>query len=464
MYTLDKEYKDRLEEIKVEIQSSEELARYLDAEEEEDYAKLQDLYEKKITELYEEVAAKNPLQLFELEGELIAAEFEGLFFPRLMGYAVLRGDIDENYKYVRPQEHFKKILMAICNSLYFDLVKKRVGQAIQIGFALSSDIWITNLIDEVANKNVKQFLSAQKLDKYRDKKHRAAGYYRFKKQFQTTNFQSTEFPTTPGEMATGFGSLRKFLEYRIQSEADHSSYSNELIKVLENESLAGTRNYVHLLGLVSKFIDIDGDEQQRVAQVLNKQRVEHQEFNEWYFEFLRDLLRSELSYESKCDSRVDALLDHQIEDDLSTYYSAMALVDKMGFIHADSLEAVRALYNRYDGLSTINDCLRRSVLRQLTKVLNHLSESEYEGYFELNKTFVAYMDIFDYQQFNQSLKEESIKYVRKLIKKYTDKRGRDYQDIKKFVIPTFQDLGFMKEKEVMELFKTRRKKKKATVS
>ena len=45
------------------------------------------------------------------------------------------------------------------------------------------------------------------------------------------------------------------------------------------------------------------------------------------------------------------------------------------------------------------------------------------------------------------------------MKKYTDKRGKDYQDIKKFVKTNFVDLGFMKEKELVEFFKTRRKKK-----
>ncbi len=50
-------------------------------------------------------------------------------------------------------------------------------------------------------------------------------------------------------------------------------------------------------------------------------------------------------------------------------------------------------------------------------------------------------------------------YVRKLLKKYTDKRGKDYQDIKKFLSRTFKDFEFLKEKEIVELFKTRRKKK-----
>jgi hypothetical protein len=51
-------------------------------------------------------------------------------------------------------------------------------------------------------------------------------------------------------------------------------------------------------------------------------------------------------------------------------------------------------------------------------------------------------------------------YVKKLLKKFTDKRGKDYQDVKKFVSTAFIDFKFLKPKEIVELFKTRRKRKK----
>ena len=121
MKPLSKKYQESAEAIRTAIQASEELATYLSNEEEEDYAKLQTKFEKQINDLHEEVAAKDPLQLFALEDTLIDPGFEGLFFPRILGYAVLRGDTNEQFKYVRPQEHFKKVLLAICNSMYFDI-------------------------------------------------------------------------------------------------------------------------------------------------------------------------------------------------------------------------------------------------------------------------------------------------------------------------------------------------------
>jgi hypothetical protein len=263
-------------------------------------------------------------------------------------------------------------------------------------------------------------------------------------------------------MVIHYGQLRKFLEYRIKTNADHTTYTEEVLKVLENKALQGTDRYMNILCLVINFIDLNKVETERLSKDLNDLRKTKTNFSEHYFELLNELLKSSLEVDPSADKRVTGLLDFDIDDDLTRYYQALGEVALKGFIHDDAKEAVRQLYNQFDGLSTVNDCLRRSILGQFVHVLKNLSEEEYSDYFELNKTFISYMDIFDYQQFNQRLKEESIRYVRKLLKKYTDKRGKDYQDIKKFVIPTFQDLGFMKEKVVLELFKTRRKKKVAS--
>ena len=67
--------------------------------------------------------------------------------------------------------------------------------------------------------------------------------------------------------------------------------------------------------------------------------------------------------------------------------------------------------------------------------------------------------MFANQQFNHDVKDLSMRYINRLLKRYTDKRGKDYQDIKKFVSTTFLDLKFLTEKEITEMFKTRRKRK-----
>nr|HMP30401.1 hypothetical protein [Saprospiraceae bacterium] len=145
MIALEKKYEAILEQIKTAIQGSEVLEKYLEEEDEDTYKILQDTFEPAIETLYNEVADHHPLQLESLEKALLDIEFEGLFLPRILGYSVLRGEIDENYRFRKPQQHFREILIAICNSTNFENLKKRIGQTIQVGFALSSDIWITNL-------------------------------------------------------------------------------------------------------------------------------------------------------------------------------------------------------------------------------------------------------------------------------------------------------------------------------
>ncbi len=93
--------------------------------------------------------------------------------------------------------------------------------------------------------------------------------------------------------------------------------------------------------------------------------------------------------------------------------------------------------------------------------MTNLEPEAYHDYFEINKIFVQYMSIFANQKFNQDVKEITMVYVRKLLKLYTDKRGKDYQDIKKWVSMTFLELSFMKDKEIAELFKSKRKKRTA---
>ena len=127
MEALGLNYKNHLDQLKEAIQQSELLELYLESESEELYKQMIEAFESHIAELYKMVADKHPLQLISLEKELLDPGFEGLFLPRILGYSVLRGEIDGNYKYKRPQDHFKNILNTICGSANFDFIKMRIG-------------------------------------------------------------------------------------------------------------------------------------------------------------------------------------------------------------------------------------------------------------------------------------------------------------------------------------------------
>jgi hypothetical protein len=458
MESLGKSYKTQLDNIKATIQNSDLLNTYLDTEEEEDYKALAEYFEPQIQELYLMVADKNPLQLVALEQELLDSGFEGLYLPKVLGYSVLRGDVNEHVKYSRPQVHFKDILMAIINSSNFEMISKRTGQSIQIGFALSSDIWITNIINSVSNKKIKYFLQAQKLEKYRNIAKRRLGLHNYRKQFLSLNYLSTEFPDSVAGLQVMAPSIKNFLFYRAGHDYTNDSLYHHLDSFIKRDDFKGEKEYLHILMIVGMYFDLPETTGQMLSNAIDSLRKSMPDFENQFFKYLSDLLIDH-GLKSKNDKRFSNIIDKSHDGEVSEYYRLMDVVHGKGYISEEAIDAVRVYYDSHEGRSIQNSCVRKSIFAEFSKFLSNLEPSAYHDYFEINKIFVQYMAIFANQKFNQNLKELSLKYVKKLLKVYTDKRGKDYQDIKKWVKATFSDLSFMTDKELVELFKTRRKKK-----
>ncbi|MCP3930355.1 MAG: hypothetical protein GY705_14775 [Bacteroidetes bacterium] len=460
MQELSMQYLEKLDEIAQEIQESEELNSYLEEEEESFYLRLKELFEPRITFLHEAVADNDPLQLMAFEKTLLHPAFEGLFLPKILGYSVLRGEKNEYFKYARPQNHFKEILMAICESPNFDILRKRIGQSIQMGFALSSDIWVTNLISEITNKRVRYFLEGQKLERYRRKEERQAGHARYIRQFKNNNFYTVEFPTTLSKLKTYFSPLKTFVIYRIGKKGNNGSIMEPLRKFILNPEFRGTVEHLQIMTLFIGFFDLDEKTQKEAGEVFNEVQNTWEEFEEQYFDFILELHnRKDIDLDAAADLRILAVTEDSSKNDLFSYYQLMDVIHGKGYINEEAQEAVIVFINKHEGLSTINECVRRTIYDYFARLINNLEEGDYPDFFESTKVFTVYMEIFVNQHFNQDIKELYMRYVRKLMNKFTDKRGKDYQDVKKFVSTTFVDLGFLKEKEVVELFKTRRKKK-----
>lgn len=461
MEALDKKYKLTLDNIKGAVQASQELATYLDTEEDDDYRALYEAYEPQIDELYSQVAAVDPLQLVELEDALLDEGFEGLYLPRILGYSVLRGAVDDvRVKYVRPQDHFRTVLLAISNNANFDVLKRRIGQSIQIGFALSSDIYITNFLNDITNKRVKYFLESQKLEKYRTDKFRRMGLKKYRKQFESLNYQSASFPTSLAELKTRTQETVEFLTYRATGDFDNTSLYPQINNILGNESFREELEFLDLLITIGMYYELEKDGQNLYIEALDFMRSNATRFEEEYFTRLEALHNSkQVTVTPDMDKRMSLHVNKGIDDMLSKYYNLTDKIHSLGYVHEDVIEAVRSFVDGNEGLSPQNECIRSTVFEYFAVVLNNLTPAEYQDYFEINKVFTVYIQLFANERFTQEVKVLSLRYVKRLIKTYTDKRGRDYQDIKKFVVSTFEDLGFMDLKELKELFKTKRKKK-----
>ena len=459
MQSLDQDYKERLQGVAELIQGSDELAAYLDEESADQYKLLQDTYEPLIAELYQEVADQHPLQILSLEKVLINPFFEGLYLPKILGYSVLRAELNEELKSVRPLDHFKDILYAISSSANFDVIKQRIGQTVQFGFAISSEIWISNLLDGVENKKVKAFLQSMRLDKFRDLQERKLLIERYKKQFAHSNYFTAKFPSSVNELKVEAATLKSFLLNRIKLNAPHDSYLSELNALISNQDFKNENEYLELLFIIANFVQLGEKENSTLQSTLADLRKSQSNFNQQYFQFLKKYSKDALPFGAKSDRKFFEYLDKSGQDDLIKYYRLMETIHAKGFVHDDVLDAVNAFYSQYEGMSINNECLRLAILRSFHQVIDNLTEPEYNSFFELYKTQLAYINIFGNSAFNQEMEFMSMNYVQKLLAFYKDKRSKEYQDVKKFVSSHFTELEFLTEKEVVDLFKIKRKKK-----
>ncbi len=457
MNELDPKYAKTLTDIKDQIQASPHLQSYLDEEDEEFYNSLKQEFEPQLEELHSQVALNDPLQLEVLEGLLLDDMFEGLFLPRVLGYAVLRGTINDNYKYRRPQEHFKNILLAISNSSNFDILKNRIGQTVEIGFALSSDIWITNLIAEIDNKLVKAFLESHKLHKYTDQRSRHTSHLKYAKQFKSFNYLTAALPTTSPEVKIEFKSIVNFLLYRasLGSDAGASVYQY-LQGILGNDKLGKGSEHLEILLIIGFFFDLKAPEQKNLVSRLDEYGGGEDE--SLFFEVLRGMQAKGQALNDACYARFSPVVTATKLGDFKEFMNTIGAIDKIGYINSEAVDIARNYHNSNRGLSPQNDCIRNVIFRKFKSFMSALAEDDFIEYFEVNKAFTIYMNAFDNEKFNQNVKGISMSYVKKLLRKFVEKRSKDYQDIKKFVSSVFLDLGFMKEKEIKELFKTKRKK------
>jgi len=459
MEDLLQQYKSRLDEIKAAIQGSEELQAYLDEEEEEQYKLLIEKFEGSMHEVYVEVANSYPLQIISLENYLLDPDFEGLYLPKALGYTVLRGQINDDVEYERPQKHFKKVLEFINSSSNFDQIKKRVGQSIQVGFALSSDIWITNIINAATNKQVKNFLISQNQDKYHDIRNRRTAYVKYSKQFMSLNFYTADFPTNRPELIREFRLLKFFLLYRANEHNGNNANLDAKLTEFINSSASFEKDprYLEILLIIAMKYELIPTDEQVIANYFNELRQE--EGFETKFFTLLVRLDKEINVGPEDELNLIKILDTSKGDKISDLLKVLKIIHTEGYMNEEAISASRDFYYSNEGLSPHNSCLRSSIFHYFKSLLTKLELTDYADYFEINKVMVQYINIFDNQQFNMDIKDTSLKYIKKLLKHYTDKRGRDYQDIKKYVWSSFIDLNFMSEKELKEFFKTKRKAK-----
>ena len=328
-----------------------------------------------------------------------------------------------------------------------------------MGLSLCTDIWVTNLVQSFDSRAVRQYLNAQKITRFRDLANRRILYTRYKNQFVKDHYFTCQIPNTLNELKIESATILSFLKARYDKGLDSSSFLDKLIQSLNQESYFGNKEHFRILIFLASFYDLNESQQATIGKLLNDCREKVEDFDELFLQFMLSLAAEGHFFNKEAHLRIHNLLDKSFEDKLGQYFSVMKEVHERGYSDQSVMDLVDTYYRSNRGLSTQNECIRTMLLTYLNNFYSNISEDEYSEFFEMSKIYAPYMSSFNNQKFNQYLKEISLKYVKRLIKRYTDKRSKEYQEIKRFVAATMESLGLMTEKEIIELFKTRRKKR-----
>lgn len=213
----------------------------------------------------------------------------------------------------------------------------------------------------------------------------------------------------------------------MQHQYDNSSLLVPIKSFITNKEFQNTHELVDVLGIYANFFDLDAAHQKELNEIFNANRVNKTDFDEYYFDFLIEMFNKiEIPVES--DLKLSAMVDRKHRDQLGEYYDLLDTVHGKGYINPEVMDEVREFYNRHEGLSKVNECIRIVILNYLKRLITNLDAREYHEFFEISKVFSVYINIFSNEHFNQQLKEVCMKYVHDLMVKYVDKRGRDYQE------------------------------------
>ncbi|THH41682.1 hypothetical protein [Neolewinella litorea] len=464
MYELNDTYKAHLDAIADAIQESPTLAQYLEEEEDEYYEALKAEFEPQIEAAHEQINHYSPFEIESFERYLLDDRFEGLFLPRVLGYSVLRPQINEHYHYTRQNDHFGEVLTYIAGNMNFDQLRSRIGQAVQVGFALSSDIYVTGLVDGIPTKRVRQFLLQQKSDDARTAAGRKQIYDRYKRQFMSRNYQYAPFPLEAAELISHTDHMVDFLLYRVSNaELNNDALPAPLYQFATNSDFAGRKELIEPIIIYGAFLTPEGETRDDIVAVLNRERKENPERVEaQVMSFLLRLKNDpKVTFGPDQELALGQIVDRSIEDDLTAYFNLTDRLHNEGFTEPDVQEAIQAEVLKHEGLSDFNENVRKSVLVYFDRLAASLGTDDYNEWFSVTgKQFPVYMKIFANEQFNQELRRLAIRYTKRLIKVHTNKRGKDYRDIKKTTVSTWTDYNFMTDKQLKEFFKTPRKRKK----
>jgi hypothetical protein len=210
----------------------------------------------------------------------------------------------------------------------------------------------------------------------------------------------------------------------------------------------------------------EAEEAELIAALNRERKADPERTAEEILSFVLSLKNNwEIPFGPLQEQSLGTIIDRTLDDDLTSYFNLSDKIHADGYINPAVQDAIVEEQAKHSGLSAFNDNLRQTVFGYFAQLAKGLgtSEADYLEWYDITgKQFPAYIKVFGNESFNQQLRSLSRDYTRRLIKVHTNKRGKDYRDIKKTTMTTWVQYGFMSDKQLKEFFKTPRKKKPVT--
>ena len=157
------------------------------------------------------------------------------------------------------------------------------------------------------------------------------------------------------------------------------------------------------------FFDLNKNHLDELQKVLKSTRAKADDFSELFFNLLLELQQSEqYQVQPQGDLRLASIFGKSgTKEDVFDYYELVTTIHQKELGDQEVLDAIQKFTLQYDGLSTINECVRRTIYGYFSRRIHELSPSEYTDMIEVTKLYPVFMRIFDLLCQKQSLFSKS---------------------------------------------------------
>ena len=171
-------------------------------------------------------------------------------------------------------------------------------------------------------------------------------------------------------------------------DANNFTMTSTALVTAINKAIFAVSNDDLRPAMTGVFFELDKKDHKTLATTFNAIRKDVPEFSEQFLRFVLELHKSdEIDLTPEADARISSVVDKKVKDDLSVYYDLMDMIQDKGYVAEEVQIAVKDFYDKHEGLSLVNECVRSTIFDCFVRYINNLQKIAYTDFFEISKHF-----------------------------------------------------------------------------